>query len=164
MFDLQIACRAVDAQFRIALCCTFWHSWRSSPASVHRCKSTADRSRFARILVLGAKGRDVPTQQQGLGVSNAPSWVAAPGNLGRSHRAIKISTLRKDMLCRSGFQPDANSLLEFLFVAFDPCCPSVRTRRRTRCSYQDDLQKLRSSCQKKKEFVQIESWRPRPPP
>jgi hypothetical protein len=67
MFDLQIARRALDALSRIALFGTFWHSRRNSPASVHRCKSTADRSRFACILVLGAKGHDVPTQQEGLG-------------------------------------------------------------------------------------------------
>jgi hypothetical protein len=53
--------------FRIALFGTFWHSWRRFPTTVHRCKSTADRSRFGCIPVLGAKGHDVPTQQRGVG-------------------------------------------------------------------------------------------------
>ncbi len=60
--------------------------------------------------------------------------------------------------------PDANLLLEFLVVAFNRCGSTVRARRRTRCSYQDDLQKLRSSCQKKKEFVRSECRKPGPPP
>jgi hypothetical protein len=101
MCDLQIARRAVDAQFSD---CTFWHflaPWRKLPTSVHRCKSTADRSRFGYIPVLGLKGRNKIAQRQRLGfptrICSSSFWLLP---LIRVVRASALVAPTK-MICKS---------------------------------------------------------------